>query len=500
MGRVWLAVLCGCAAQAAVISGVVVDRATGRPLARSSVTLVPIEGTGEQVQSARAGRAGQFRFTVNAGMYLVRASRTGFAPFQYGQKNWKSAAKPVAMDQDGSLYLEIRMRRYGAITGTLLDKNELAIPEQKVVAYAARQPLEIAGAAISDDRGIYRIHGLEPGTYYVRSAASLLDDGSGLLPTFHKQTMAVDQSITADVDLDQQAEDVDIHPLPGKLFRVKGRVSGAPAVTVSLISDTGRVQTRTTGPFDFEQVAPGNYELIAETNTETNDAGSRGKVGAYQKLFIDNDSDLRVPLNSWQETEFRMQDEKGNRLDAGAAKITARRKTLDRGGRPEVLKPDDGRAALGPGRWEIMAVPPAGYYVVSLTGGAGGSAPAQGRADGWNEIVLRAAGEITIKISSRAASIHGVVRGSSHAPVPGAPVYLDAFDRDTGKRVAELRVTRTDLHGQYHFASLPPGLYRILSTFDYESPDAEAMHAAGVRPVTLAEAADTAQDLDLYIP
>jgi hypothetical protein len=48
-----------------------------------------------------------------------------------------------------------------------------------------------------------------------------------------------------------------------------------------------------------------------------------------------------------------MQDEKGNRLDPANAKITARRKDLDGGGRPEVLKLVNGRAALGPGRWEM---------------------------------------------------------------------------------------------------------------------------------------------------
>jgi hypothetical protein len=43
-------------------------------------------------------------------------------------------------------------------------------------------------------------------------------------------------------------------------------------------------------------------------------------------------------------------------------------------------------------------------------------------------------------------------------------------------------------------------LYRILSTFEYEKPDADTMGAAGARDLTLAEATDTAQDLDLYAP
>jgi hypothetical protein len=478
-----LAVLCCCAAHAAVIRGVVLDRSTGRPLARSLVTLRPVEGTGGKPQSHRAGRTGQFTFTVSAGMYLLRASRDGFAPFQYGQKEWKSAGKPMAVEQDGSLYLDIRLRRFAAISGTVLDENEIGIPDQKVVAYPATQPLRIAAAATTDDRGIYRIHGLEPGTYYVRSAAKLLEDASGLLPTFHKETMTVDQSMTVDVDLDQQADDIDIRPFPGKLVRVFGHVFVSPPapVTLSLISDVGRVQTKTASEFAFEQVAPGNYQLIADGD----DPYGRGKLGTYQEISVDKDTELSVHVTSWRETEFHMQDEKGNRVDPGDARITARRKDLDGGGHAEVLTLVNGRAALGPGRWEMSVAPPPGYYAVER---------------GWSEFYLHGFDTIVIKLSSRPAAVHGLVNGPGHDPAPGAPVYLEAFDKDTQKRLGELRTVRTDLRGQYRFNGLAPGLYRILSTFEYEKPDADTMGAAGARDLTLAEATDTAQDLDLYAP
>jgi hypothetical protein len=489
-----------CVAHAAVIRGVVLDQSTGRPLARSMVTVRPVEGVGGKPQSVRANRGGQFFFRVNAGMYLLSATRNGFAPFQYGQKNWKSAGKPMAVDPEGSLYLDIRLRRYAAISGTVLDENEIGIADQKVIAYPATQPLRIAATAITDDHGIYRIHGLEPGTYHVRAAAKQLEDGSGLLPTFHKETMLVDESLTVDVDLDQQADEVDIRPLPGKLFRVSGRVIATPPVpvTVTLISDVGRVQTSTTSSFAFEQVAPGNYQLIAEGEYPA----GRGKLGAYREIALENDTELSVPLNFWRDTEFRMQDDKGNSLDPATAKISARRKDLDGGGHSEILKLDGGGGApLGPGRWEMcVAAPPPGYYAVELTGGAGLPDAQSGRADGWNEVLLRDFSSIGIKVSARPASIHGVVNGPGQVPAPGVPVYLEGFDKDSHKRVAELRSTRTDLRGQYRFNGLAPGLYRILGTFEYEKPDADTMEAAGARSVTLSEATDTAQDLDLYAP
>ena len=497
MHKLLLAAVCCAAAHAAAIGGVVLDRATGRPLAHSLVTVRPVDGVGGRPQTVRANRAGQFSFTVSAGMYLLRASRGGFAPFQYGQRDWKSAGKPMSVEQDRSLYLDIHLRRFGAISGTVLDENEVGIPDQKVIAYPATMPLQIAATATTDDRGEYRIHGLEPGTYYVRAAAKQLEDASGLLPTFHKETMVVDQSVTVEVDLDQQADDVDIRPLPGKLFRVFGKVRTSPPapVTLRLISDAGRVQTKTAGTFAFEQIAPGTYQLVAEGD----DPYGRGKLAAYQEISVDRDMELQVPVTVCHETEFRMQDEKSNKVDAANARITARRKDLDGGGRPEVLKLVNGSTALGLGRWEVSVVPGASYYPVEVTGSYGlPDAPA--RADSWNEVYLRGNDVITIKLSSRAASIHGVVSGPGHEPVAGAPVYLEGFDKDSHKRLGELRTVRTDLRGQYRFRGLAPGLYRIASTFEYEKPDPDSMEAAGAHPVTLAENDDTAQDLDLYAP
>src|ERR1035438_5097722 len=230
------------------------------------------------------------------------------------------------------------------------------------------------------------------------------------------------------------------------------------------------------------------------------DPYGRGKLGTYQEISVDRDTELQVHVTSWRETEFRMQDEKGNRVDPDTAKITARRKDLDGGGRPEVLKLVNDRAALGPGRWEMSVVPPGGYYAVQLTGSYGVPDAQSGRADGWNEVFLRDWGAITIKLSSHPASIHGVVSGPGHDPAPGAPVYLEAFDKGTQKRLGELRTTRPDLRGQYHFNGLAPGLYRILGTFEYEKPDSDTMEAAGARALTLSDATDTTQDLDLYAP
>ena len=491
------AICCGCA-HAAVIGGVVLDGSTGRPLARSLVTLKPVAGAAAKTLSVRANRGGEFTFSgVDGGFYLVSASRNGFAPFQYGQRDWKAAGKPMAVEPGGKLFLDIRLHRYGAISGTVLDENETGIPDQRVVAYRAKTPLEVAGGGLTDERGMYRIHGLEPDTYYVRTVAKELEDGSGLLPTFHKEVSALEQALTVEVNLDQEVEGIDVRPLPGKLVHVSGEVANVPpvAATVTLISDVGRVETRTSKAFRFDGVAPGQYELIAEGD----DPYGHGRLGSYREMFVDKDlDDVRVQLTSLPETEFRLVDGNGNHIDAAKAKILARRKNLDGPSPTQDLTLVKDRATLGPGRWEIALIPPAGYYAAAFSG-PGFADSERGRADGWNVVLLRYGQPVQIKLSSRPASIHGRVTGSGQDPVPGAPVYLEAFDQDARQRLTELRTTRSDIRGQYHFNGLAPGVYRILSSFEFEKPDSQAMEAAGARTVALSEGAENAQDLELYV-
>jgi hypothetical protein len=87
-----------------------------------------------------------------------------------------------------------------------------------------------------------------------------------------------------------------------------------------------------------------------------------------------------------------MQDEKGNRLDPADAKITARRKDLDGGGRSEVLKLVDGarRSGRDPGRcpsFRRRATTRPTYRQLTAV-----RIRSPGRADGWNEVMLRGSG------------------------------------------------------------------------------------------------------------
>jgi hypothetical protein len=85
---------------AAVIRGVVVENLTGKPLARAAVRLDPIGGTPGSGKTVRANSLGVFEFNaLPAGAYIVKASREGFLPLEYGQKRWNSAGVPTVIEQ-----------------------------------------------------------------------------------------------------------------------------------------------------------------------------------------------------------------------------------------------------------------------------------------------------------------------------------------------------------------------------------------------------------------
>src|SRR2546427_10931338 len=130
------AAVCG---QAGTIQGVVLEQASGRPLARTVVRLdlVPSGSGGVKAWSSttRAGRSGQFAFpSVDPGIYLLSAIRDGYFPAAYGQRLPIGRGTPIQVTGESQLFAELRLRHKGAVTGRILDENGVGRPGVSVLA------------------------------------------------------------------------------------------------------------------------------------------------------------------------------------------------------------------------------------------------------------------------------------------------------------------------------------------------------------------------------
>ncbi len=486
-------------APAATLRGVVVEAQTGKPLARALVVVQPVAGGRGATQSIHTNASGVFEFPpMAAGAYLVTASRRAFAPVQYGQKGWKSSGVPVVLQEAEETTLRIALPRFGAIVGRIVDENDVGLPEHDVIAYRNTRPPVIAGKGATDDRGVYRIFGLEPGAYLIRSATKMYDDG-GYLPTFYKDSPTADGARAVEVVLDQDVPDINVRPTPGRLYNIAGSVydpgSRTPA-TVTLISDMGSqaVSTESNGRFKFPPIAPGKYELFAQGQ-----AVRSANSNAYQPIEIDRDqTDINLTLRPPPEVQFAFVDASGRPIDPSTVQLLARQKLLSGTGDPQFLALVNSRYSFNPGRWEFSLLPSYAFYVVAFSG-PNREIRAGERAEGWNEVVLNQPNPLVkFVLSPNPAAVHGVVSDEAHRPVQGAPVYLEPFDPESRRRLGEPRTIRTDVQGQFRFTGLAPGAYRILSTFDFQMPDAATMESAG-HSLKLTESADLGQELTLYV-
>ena len=155
----------------ATISGRVVA-ATGPPVKRVRIVASPREFWGQY--SALTDENGSYEIAeLPAGRYTLTASKAGFVTFSYGQRRPQQPGSPVQLGDGEELdRVNFSLPRGSVVAGRVLDEDgePLALASVLVFQYVYRQgqkELVPRGADRSDDRGQYRVFGLEPGEYFV---------------------------------------------------------------------------------------------------------------------------------------------------------------------------------------------------------------------------------------------------------------------------------------------------------------------------------------------
>jgi hypothetical protein len=155
----------------ASLTGRVVAADTGRPVRRATVQVA-----GDSLprgQSAVTDENGWYVLrNLPAGVYTVSASKNGFVRLFHGQQRPSQPRRRVPLrDGEQLKAIDVYLARGSVITGHVYD--EAGEPLVGALVRVARQDHRSDGALVSagqdrtDDRGQYRVFGLQPGRYYV---------------------------------------------------------------------------------------------------------------------------------------------------------------------------------------------------------------------------------------------------------------------------------------------------------------------------------------------
>lgn len=155
-----------------MILGQVITGDAGTPVRRARVNLSGAELRGQR--STVTDDEGRFVFTqLPAGRYTMTASKAGFVSIAYGAKAAGRAGTPIQLEDGQKIDSKpIAIPKGGVVTGIVLDEYGEPSPGTQVralrmVMRTGEKRLESAGTSSTDDRGMYRIYGLQPGQYVV---------------------------------------------------------------------------------------------------------------------------------------------------------------------------------------------------------------------------------------------------------------------------------------------------------------------------------------------
>lgn len=345
-----------------MISGTVTIADTGQPVRNARVTLngttrppeglpaggtapsattigrggVPVQvigglatGTMSFSRSVLTDAQGQFSFArLPAGQFSLNASRTQFLPVSYGQRRPSGQGTSIQLANGQQMKANLQMLRGAVITGTVVGPEGDPHPFAQIRAWryamtSGFKRLQQTGGGSTDDRGMYRLAGLQPGQYLISatpnssdlmSERTMADSNAveraivsgavkpptapglppyvevhvtaqpmnpnegppGFLQTFYGGTLVASQASMIEIAGNEERPGIDIQVIPVAAATIQGSIvtplAQGVAVQVALLSDdpttvgnTMSTRVGQEGRFTFRGVSPGRYTLLAQT-------------------------------------------------------------------------------------------------------------------------------------------------------------------------------------------------------------------------------------------
>jgi protocatechuate 3,4-dioxygenase beta subunit len=286
-----------------VISGTVVETASGDPVRKALVT-VTWHGTPRSWAVTRTDGSGRFIVEgLPPGNYDLRATKTGLGTAIYGANSVRELGDLITL-ADGEIHGDVKLRflRSGSISGRVLDPD--GDPVSGVAVHLLRSGRNLGDrvlmnfrAANTNDRGEYKITTLDPGEYFLRCITDRMPgrmiSQDMLAPQYYGGARDSKDAAALNVRGGEVLTGIDFHLAMEHPAKITGRVTGVPplaeppdapvfhmrhkggpgvAVDVNAASDDqmyGGQGVGANGPdysFEFLGMMPGRYRVRASVD------------------------------------------------------------------------------------------------------------------------------------------------------------------------------------------------------------------------------------------
>ncbi|HKQ91386.1 MAG TPA: carboxypeptidase-like regulatory domain-containing protein [Blastocatellia bacterium] len=488
-----------------VITGRVVND-VGRPVAGAPILVIKsgVKIT-SGIQTSTADDEGNFKVTgLGPGSYMIDANVPGYVIARTGSE--RDYHRPGAS-------VTINLVKGGVITGRVTDPYGEPMVGVRAQVFKVREledgrkylgELREPNGRLTDDRGVYRLYGLEPGVYVVGAS----NDHSGMFGreamTWHPSSpRATAAEIT--VRGGEEVAGIDIRNREERGYMISGTVLGAAApdprddrVTVILTSGVDRQLVGMTWPpgtkgFAMFGALDGEYEIAAfrMSRTQTDFASSAPHRVVVKGADV---SGIELRIAPPASVSGRVKVEAGGAgkslcEDVAQARATVEEVLLsaapDDESRPSIQAiapyfryfsgamggaPDEkGEFTLGglaAGRFRIKAdLPDDGWYVRAITQPAPGAGkkPADASLNGLAVKAGEKLSGVEVVIAEGAASLNGRVvpmKDASRLPAR-LRVHLIPAEVSAADDVLRYAETAVGVDGGFGFKHVAPGKYLL---------------------------------------
>ncbi|MBO0862684.1 MAG: carboxypeptidase regulatory-like domain-containing protein [Chloracidobacterium sp.] len=401
--------------------------------------------------------------------------------------------------------VHITLIRGGVITGRVTNPLggpviAIQVTAIRVRDHEGRPVKDIIGATPrrTDDRGVYRIYGLQPGSYVVVANSNSNRYGAQAYynetPTYYPSSTR-DAASEVTVTIGSEAAGVDIryrgepgHAVSGGISGAKQSGPSAPVVVYLIQAATGTVFDSTynnSNSFAFYGVPDGEYELTAEEDVRADGAASQPRRLTVRGADVTGIELKLSPTSSIAgKIVFEPLPQRCEEKSAPAPEEIVLRARRDEAGKTPLVanlfSPRDAVAdekgkftitPLAPSRYHLQALLPGeNWYLKSITAPApalaGGAAPLSAADIGRSGVVLKSgdrASGITVTIAEGAAGLRGRMTPEKEGARLPAKLVVHLVPADAGSAENVLRYAEVvaERDGMFEFKHAAPGRYLL---------------------------------------